>query len=105
MNNKRYSPEFKDEAVRQILDQGYSVAEASRSLDIGETTLRRWLHQLEGDRAVTGARQTAKALMSKQRRVQYLERQVRWLEQEKSNKMGYRSFDVRRDESYLLIDQ
>ena len=24
MSNQRYSPEFKDEAVRQILDRGYS---------------------------------------------------------------------------------
>lgn len=27
MSNQRYSPEFKDEAVRQIVDRGYSVAE------------------------------------------------------------------------------
>ncbi|MEM9401560.1 MAG: transposase, partial [Pseudomonadota bacterium] len=26
MSNQRYSPEFKDEAVRQIVDRGYSVA-------------------------------------------------------------------------------
>jgi len=26
MSNQRYSPEFKDEAVRQILDRGYSLA-------------------------------------------------------------------------------
>ena len=26
MSNQRYSPEFKDEAVRQIVDPGYSVA-------------------------------------------------------------------------------
>jgi transposase len=29
MSNQRYSPEFKDEAVRQVLDRGYSVAEVS----------------------------------------------------------------------------
>ena len=27
MSKQRYSPEFKDEAVRQIVDRGYSVAE------------------------------------------------------------------------------
>ena len=26
MSNQRYSPEFKDEAARQIVDRGYSVA-------------------------------------------------------------------------------
>jgi transposase-like protein len=27
MSNQRYTPEFKDEAARQIVDRGYSVAE------------------------------------------------------------------------------
>ena len=26
MSNQRFSPEFKDEAVRQVVDRGYSVA-------------------------------------------------------------------------------
>ncbi len=29
MSNQRYSPEFKDKAIRQIVDRGYSVAEVS----------------------------------------------------------------------------
>jgi len=29
MSNQRYSPKFKDEAVRRIVDRGYSVAEAA----------------------------------------------------------------------------
>jgi len=32
MSSQRYAPEFKDEAVRQILERGYSVAELSQSL-------------------------------------------------------------------------
>jgi len=27
MSNQRYTPEFKDEAARQIVDRGYSVAD------------------------------------------------------------------------------
>ena len=34
MSNQRYSPEFKDEAVRQIVDRGYSVAEVSERLGV-----------------------------------------------------------------------
>ena len=34
MSNQRYSPEFKDEAVRQVLDRGYSVAEVSERLGV-----------------------------------------------------------------------
>ena len=29
MSSQRYSPEFKDEAVRQIVDRGYSVTEVA----------------------------------------------------------------------------
>jgi transposase len=34
MSKQRYSPEFKDEAVRQIVDLGYSVAEVSARTSI-----------------------------------------------------------------------
>ena len=34
MSNQRYSPEFKDEAVRQIVDRGYSVAEVSPFINL-----------------------------------------------------------------------
>ena len=34
MSSQRYSPEFKDEAVRQILERGYSVTEVSERLGV-----------------------------------------------------------------------
>ena len=34
MSNQRYTPEFKDEAARQIVDRGYSVAEVSERLGV-----------------------------------------------------------------------
>src|SRR5439155_6229093 len=39
---RKYTNEFKVEAVKLITEQGYSVAEAARSLDVGETLLRSW---------------------------------------------------------------
>lgn len=65
-----------------MLRDGYSIAEACRSLDIGETALRRWIDQLEGERL--GVTPKAKAFTDEQRRIQELEAQVRRLEQEKS---------------------
>src|SRR5688572_26300545 len=51
-----YTPEFKSEAVRLVTDKGYSVAEAARSLGIGETLLRSWKQAVEkqGDQAFPG---------------------------------------------------
>src|SRR4051812_28391874 len=39
---RKHPREFKIEAVKLITEKGYSVAEAARSLDIGETLLRSW---------------------------------------------------------------
>jgi len=39
MTNQRYSPEFKDEAVRQIIDRGYSVTEVSQRLGVSAHSL------------------------------------------------------------------
>ncbi|MGF1706282.1 transposase, partial [Enterovibrio baiacu] len=44
---RSFSAEFKLEAACLVLDQGYSIPEASRSLNVGETALRRWIKQLE----------------------------------------------------------
>ncbi len=45
MTRKRrtFSPEFKKEAACLVLDQGYSIAQASTSLGVGESALRRWV--------------------------------------------------------------
>ena len=39
---KQYPKEFKDEAVALVLDQGYSVAEAAKSLGVATNLLYRW---------------------------------------------------------------
>ena len=46
---KRYSREFKLEAVRLITEKGYSIAEASRNLGVEYSLLRRWKKQLADD--------------------------------------------------------
>ncbi len=53
---RRYTSEFKAEAVKLVGEQGYSIAEAARSLGIRETLLRSWKQALEarGDQAFPG---------------------------------------------------
>ena len=46
---KNYSREFKMEAVRLITEKGYSIAEASRSLGVEYSVLRRWKQQIADD--------------------------------------------------------
>jgi transposase len=46
---KSYSQEFKMEAVRLIIEKGYTIAEASRNLGIEYSVLRRWKKQFSDD--------------------------------------------------------
>lgn len=54
MTRKRrsFTPEFKQEAASLVLDQGYTVPQASTSLGVVESALRRWVKQLEAERKV-----------------------------------------------------
>jgi transposase len=42
---KKYSKEFKLDAVSLVLDQGYTRREAAKSLDINEQMLGRWVKE------------------------------------------------------------
>ncbi len=44
---RNFSPEFKTEAVNLVLEQGYSVSEAARNLDINANLLSRWKKAVE----------------------------------------------------------
>lgn len=84
MTRKRrsFTPEFKQEAACLVLDQGYSVIEACRALNIGESALRRWVKQLSEERV--GVTPKSKALTPEQQRIQELEARCERLEREKS---------------------
>src|SRR5690625_1051578 len=84
MTRKRrsFTPEFKQVAACLVLDQGYSVIEACRALNIGESALRRWVKQLSEERV--GVTPKSKALTPEQQRIQELEARCERLEREKS---------------------
>ena len=42
MSHRIYTPEFKDEAVRQVVDRGYTVKEVAERLGISEASLYTW---------------------------------------------------------------
>ena len=42
-----FPEDFKRDAVALVTEQGYSIAEASRSLDIGSNLLGRWKREYE----------------------------------------------------------
>jgi len=46
---KKYPKEFKLDAVSLVLDQGYTVTEAAKSLEINRSVLQRWIREFESD--------------------------------------------------------
>ena len=46
MSRRKFSREFKIEAVRLVTDRGVTVAQAARDLDVAESVLRRWMREL-----------------------------------------------------------
>ncbi len=49
VTRKKYSKEFKLDAVSLVTEQGYSRSEAARSLDINANMLGRWVKQCESE--------------------------------------------------------
>ena len=63
---RTFTPEFKVQAVKLVTEQGKSIAEVARDLDLGESLLRSWKQALAagGDEAFPGQRVTNPARQS-----------------------------------------
>jgi len=44
-NRRRFTKEFKDDAVSLVIEQGYSCAEVGRRLGVSENNVNRWVRQ------------------------------------------------------------
>lgn len=45
MTRRRFSREFKNEAVKPVTERGVAVAPACRELDVAESVLPRWMRE------------------------------------------------------------
>ena len=50
---RKYTKEFKEEAVKLVSEQGYSYAEAGRNLGVNPNLLSRWKREIEGAEVAT----------------------------------------------------
>jgi transposase len=77
---RSFSPEFKAGAVKLVLEEGKSVSEVARDLDLTETAFRRWVEQAKTDKG----RGKPGALTSEERaELSGLRKRVRQLEMER----------------------
>jgi transposase len=49
MTGQRYTPEFKEEAVRQVIDRGYSAAEVAVRLGVSAHSIYKWVKAVRPD--------------------------------------------------------
>ena len=77
---KRYSPEFKEQAARKVIDNSLPIARVARELGINDTTLGFWVKAYR--KKIAGG--PLPADMPEAERVQELQRRVRDLEMELS---------------------
>ena len=79
MSSQRYSPEFKDEAVRQVVDRGYSVADVSERLGVSAHSLYKWVKAVKPDKT----EEQAAALIEARSEVLKLRAQLKRTEEER----------------------
>lgn len=84
MARRSFSTEFKQDAAALVLDQGYSVMEACRAINVGPTAMRRWVGQLRGERGGKMP-ESSPAMTPEHRRDQALEARIRKLERAKES--------------------
>ena len=61
MGKVRYSPEFKDEAVRQVVERGYSVREVADRVGVSSHSLYSWVKRVRPDKSEAPAKELHEA--------------------------------------------
>jgi transposase len=79
MASKRtdYDASFKLEVARMVVDQGLSIAQVVRDMNVGRTSVQRWVDQYIAEQ--NGQPGIGKPLTAEQQRIRQLEAEVRQL--------------------------
>lgn len=79
MSEKRYPPEFKEEAVRQVLERGYPVSEVAQRVGVSAHSLYKWVKAVKPARSDADAAELGEAKSE----ILRLRAQLRRLEEER----------------------
>ena len=74
---RKFDTEFKLEVVRMVRDQDLSVPQIAKTMNVGETAIRRWVRQYEAE--LQGSAGVGVPLTAEQQRIRDLEAEVRQL--------------------------
>ncbi|HDG1665699.1 TPA: IS3 family transposase [Kluyvera ascorbata] len=102
MKKRNFSAEFKRESAQLVLDQNYTVAAAASAMDVGLSTMTRWVKQLRDE--LQGKIPKASPITPEQIEIRELKKKLQRIEMENDIlKKLYRALDVRLPEQFSLI--
>jgi transposase len=76
-----FKPEFRLEVAQLVLDKGYSIRDAADAMDVGKSTVDKWVRQLKQERG--GLLPNASPMTPDQIKIRVLEKKIRYIEEEK----------------------
>jgi transposase len=76
-----FTPEFTLECAQLVVDEGYSVLEASQAMNVGKSSLDKWVRQLRGER--NGITSKATPLTPDQLEIRELKKRIARIKEEK----------------------
>jgi transposase len=79
VSKQRFSPEFKEEAIKQVTERNYSVPEVSARLGVSAHSLYKWVKAVSPD----NSEQTSKELLEAKSEILRLRAQMRRVEEER----------------------
>ena len=79
MGHQRYTPEFKDEAVRQVTEKGHSVQEVAARLGVSGHSLYKWVKTVRPEKS----EQRADELLDAKKEILKLRAELRRTQEER----------------------
>jgi transposase len=79
MSHHRYTPEFKDEAVRQVTEKGHSVQEVATRLGVSSHSLYKWVKAVRPEKD----EQRSDELLDAKKQILKLRAELRRVEEER----------------------
>ncbi|KYY13619.1 transposase [Vibrio parahaemolyticus] len=76
---RTFSPEFKLEAAQLVVDQGYSVVEAAKAMNVSKSAMDKWVRQLKQE--LQGVTPKASPLTPEQIEIRTLKKRIAELEE------------------------
>ena len=77
---RNFNPEFRQEAAELVLDQDYTIKEAAKAMNEGQSTMDNWVRRLKKESK--GKQTNSAPISAEQRRIKELEQQVKRIERE-----------------------